>query len=248
MECYRGRQSALHHAAYLRMMKVLLALQLCEVAGVGLAGKSIFDYGFGAGTFFRYCPRDAELFGVEMDEENISAVKEMLVAESYTAIDLQRIEIAHWTEHPLLARKFEVILCSHVLEHLEDPVSFLRRIGDCLDDSSVFIGLVPLNERKMDPHHVQIVDRAKVEEWARLAGLKVKHYVEADPWLYWVQPVFASNKGINRLLAQAISLGVGLPATLLGARRWFGLGRIFGALTGSRPTQAGFVLTRPKAS
>ena len=248
MECYRGRQSALHHAAYLRMGKVLLALELCARAGVSLEDKDIFDYGFGAGTFFRYCPRDSRLFGVEMDQENIGAVDEMLREQGYGAVDLQRIEIARWMGHPLLARTFDVILCSHVLEHLPDPVGFLRRIAECMDEGSAFLGLVPLNERKMDPHHVQIVHREKIEDWARQAGLQVKLYVEADPWLYWVQPVFASNKGINRLLALGLSLGIGLPATLLGPRLWFQVSRIFAALTGSRPTQAAFILTRSPAS
>lgn len=247
MECYRGRQSALHHAAYMRTAKVLLALEVCAQAGVSLEDKDIFDYGFGAGTFFRYCPRDSRLFGVEMDGENVAAVEAMLREQGYSVVDFQRIEIERWTEHPLLARKFDVILCSHVLEHLPDPVGFLRRIGDCIGDSGAFLGLVPINERRMDPHHVQIVNREKVEEWARLAGLQVKLYVEADPWLYWVQPVFASNRGLMRPLALALSLGIGLPATLLGPRRWFQLSRVFATLTASRPTQAAFILTRPPA-
>src|SRR5438105_4257037 len=74
LTCYRGRQTILHHIAYMRMSKVLLALHLCEGAGLSLENKSIFDYGFGAGTFFRYCPPSSRLFGVEMDPENVAGV------------------------------------------------------------------------------------------------------------------------------------------------------------------------------
>ena len=243
-ECYRGRQSALHHTAYLRMAKVLLALHLCEKAGLSLEGKDIFDYGFGAGTFYRYCPVGSRLFGVEMDAENVEAVRAMLRERGVAGADLQTIEIERWQEHPLLGRTYDFILCSHVLEHLPDPVSFLRRMRECLHPSSAFMGLVPLNERTMDPHHVQAVDRAKVEEWARESGLRVTSYLEGDPWVYWVQPVFACNRGLMRGLALAISLGLGIPATLLGPRLWPRVGKLCALLTRSLPTQAAFILTR----
>ena len=117
MECYRGRQSWLHHAAYLRMGKVLLTLTLCRRAGVSLADKDILDYGFGAGTFFRYCPPDSRLFGVEIDLLNVEAVRAMLLERGGDGADLRVIEIESWDTHALLDRQYDVILCSHVLEH-----------------------------------------------------------------------------------------------------------------------------------
>src|SRR5205823_2387109 len=104
MECYRGRQGWLNHAAYMRMAKVLLTLRLCREAGVTLENKDLLDYGFGAGTFFRYCPPSTRLFGVEMDLENVNAVRAMLRERGIEDADLQTIDIAHWESHPLLAR------------------------------------------------------------------------------------------------------------------------------------------------
>lgn len=243
-ECYRGRQSALHHAAYMRMAKVLLALHLCERAGIDLDGKDIFDYGFGAGTFFRYCPRGSRLFGVEMDAENVESVRAMLHERGFPEPDLRTIEIERWQAHPLLERKYDVILCSHVLEHLPDPAMFLKSLRECLKGDGFFLGLVPVNERLMDPHHVQRLNRRKIEDYAQAAGLRVATYVETDPWPYWVQPVFAGEGRAMHQLAQFVSLALGLPATLLGSRAWFSLGKVFALLTASKPTQAGFILTR----
>ena len=244
-ECYRGRQSALHHAAYMRMAKVLLALHLCAKAGLTLEDKDIFDYGFGAGTFFRYCPRNSRLFGVEIDPENVHDVRLMLQARRHSGATLETIEIEHWQAHPLLDRQYDVILCSHVLEHLPDPVEFLRTIRACLRPAGRFLGLVPLNERVMDSHHAQRLDRAKLHGIAETAGLRVTTYLEADPWLYWVQPLFTREHGLVHKAAQFLSLGLGVPATLLGPSAWFGLAKIFAPLTASKPTQAGFILTLP---
>lgn len=243
MTCYRGRQSVLHHVSYMRMSKVLLALRLCEMAEIRLEGKDVFDYGFGAGTFFRYCPSSSRLFGVELDPENVSAVQTMLNRRGHTNTVLRLIDIDHWSKHPLLTLQYDVILCSHVLEHLPDPVNFLKIARRCLKDAGAFVGLVPINERKVDLHHLQVVNEETIRGWARDAGFSVQTYLEADPWLYWCQPMLASNTNRMRLITQAICLGIGIPATLLGPRLWSQLSRLYAALTASRPTQAGFVLT-----
>ena len=244
LECYRGRQSWLHHAAYLRMGKVLLALRLCHEAGLKLDGKDILDYGFGAGTFFRYCPAGSRLFGVEIDPQNVGAVREMLRERGCENADLRTIEIEHWESHALLDRQYDVILCSHVLEHLPDPVTFMKKMRDCLAPSGVFLGLVPLNERIMDPHHVQRLDRSKIHAFNEAAGLRVQTYIEADPWLYWFQPLFTRESGAVHKVAQAVSIALGLPATLLGADAWFSLSKAYAAISGSRPTQAAFLSVR----
>jgi 2-polyprenyl-3-methyl-5-hydroxy-6-metoxy-1,4-benzoquinol methylase len=244
LECYRGRQSPLHHAAYMRMGKVLFALLLCEEAGISLHGKEIFDYGFGAGTFFRYCPPNCRIFGVEIDALNVRSVQAMLSERGLQSLDLRSIDLENWASHPLLAKKYDVILCSHVLEHLADPVGFLTIMRCCLKPAGVFIGLVPLNERKMDIHHVQLVDRQKIDSWVEQSGFAVRTYREGDPWFYWVQPMLSSEKGLPRMLAQGLSLAIGLPATVLGPKWWARVSRLFGALSGSLPTQAGFVLAQ----
>lgn len=243
LECYRGRQGTLHHLAYMRMSKVLLTLELCRRAGLDLAGRDVFDYGFGAGTFFRHFPRDARLFGVEMDAENVAAVRGMLTARGREA-DLQTIDITRWTEHPLLARQYDVILCSHVLEHLPDPANFLNRIAQCLHAGGAFIGLVPINERVMEPRHVQRLDQSKLHAIASAAGLRVAAYLEADPWLYWIQPIWTRESGWRHRLAQGLSFGIGVVASALGPRWWTAAGEIFRPLTASKFTQAAFILTR----
>lgn len=90
---YRKRQGVLHHASYMRMCKVLLALRILRVAGMQLNGKSLLDYGFGAGTFFRYCPQETLLCGVEQDPVVCHEVAEMLQGRSFKNVDLQAIDI-----------------------------------------------------------------------------------------------------------------------------------------------------------
>ena len=238
---YRNRQTFLHHMAYMRMAKVLLALEVLEKTGVGLDRKAIFDYGFGAGTFFLHCPTNARIAGVEIDPVNVTDVQQRMQQRGFADVRLQTIVIEQWEQHPLLREQYDIFLCSHVLEHLPDPVTFLRRIRNCIKSDGVFVGLVPLNERCANPHHVQACDRIKIQSWLGQAGLKTRCYLESDPWLFWLQPFFATETGLRHKLAQAISLMLGIPATLVGHHIWETSSRAYARLTISKPTQAAFV-------
>lgn len=228
--------------AYMRMSKVLLTLRALDRAGIKTKDRTLFDYGFGAGTFFRYCPKDLELFGVEMDSENIRDVLQMLESRGQKAL-LEKIEIENWGEHPLLQRRYDIFLCSHVLEHLPDPTEFLRRVRSCIKPGGIFLGLVPLNERVPNPHHIHAPTRSMIESWISEAGYQMGWYEENDPYTFHFQPLYAVDRGWKHRAAQIVSLGLGVPASCVGQRIWFALGRIFSVLTLSKPTQAVFVCT-----
>jgi 2-polyprenyl-3-methyl-5-hydroxy-6-metoxy-1,4-benzoquinol methylase len=242
---YRGRQSWLHHVAYMRMCKVLLALRALRLGGVNLAGKKIFDYGFGAGTLFRYVPKSATLCGVEQDPVVVEEVGKMLRSRGYENVDLCAIDIATWREHALLQQQYDLFVCSHVLEHLADPVDFLQFVSAAVKPDGCFLGLVPVNERAPNPHHLQVVDKKVVRGWAVASGFEMLWYEENDPFLYWLQPLFTATNGWRHKLAQLISLDVGVSAKIFGERAWFSWGAIVGRLSRSKPTQAAFVL-RPR--
>jgi SAM-dependent methyltransferase len=244
LTCYRGTQGKLRHMAYMRMAKVLFLQKLIDAAEISLEHKRVFDYGFGAGTFFHVCPRSASLFGVELDPLAVQEVASSLRAAGFQKVDLRPLEIDSWAAHPLLQQRYDVIVCSHVLEHLPDPVGFLRKMKDCLPPGGSFLALVPINEREADPHHQLVVTRSAVDEWTRAADFEMAAYEEHDPWIYWTQPLFTHEAGLKHKAAQAISVSLGIPATLLGYRKWFKAGRAFASVTRSRPMQAGFVLRR----
>jgi SAM-dependent methyltransferase len=247
LECYRGAQGPLRHASYMRMAKVLLVQHLFEKWRVNLSGKRFFDYGFGAGTLFRYCPKDTHLLGVELDEVAVRESVEMLKRLGYQKVDLRPLAIETWEAHPLMAQKYDVIVCSHVLEHLPDPVRFLSKIRQCLNKGGLFIGLVPLNEKRQDPHHVRIVTREVVQSWLGPADLRMVDWLEADHLLYHVQPLFTFDRGIWHKMAQALCMGVGAVATTLQFRRWMRLDRWFARLLLSKPMQAAFILAARQA-
>ncbi|MFA6175277.1 MAG: class I SAM-dependent methyltransferase [Phycisphaerae bacterium] len=225
------------------MSKVLLALEVVRIANIDLGQKRIFDYGFGAGTFFRYCPLSAQLFGVEMDAQNVRDVALMLQTKGYREVDLRQIKIENWSAHPFLRQQYDFILCSHVLEHLVDPVGFLKILRHCLAPGGHFLGLVPLNEREDNPHHVHKPDKAMIASWAENSGYHVQVYCEADEIFYPFQPLYIYDEGFMHKLAQAVSLGLGVFSTVMGPNLWWRFNRLLRHVFPIKPTQAAFLLT-----
>jgi 2-polyprenyl-3-methyl-5-hydroxy-6-metoxy-1,4-benzoquinol methylase len=240
---YRGRQRWYHHLAYMRMGKVLLALEILRQAKVCLPGKRVLDFGFGSGTLLRSLPRSALLFGIEQDEVACEEAAAMLRKKGFAQVDLRPLDLDAKKSRSLLQESYDLVVLSHVLEHLSDPVGFLKSLRANLMPGGLLLGLVPIHEREKNPHHLQVADAIKIRDWASRAGFCMRQYQEGDPWFFWIQPLFNHNQGWRHRLAQLISFGFGCIAALLGPRVWLQLGRVFEALTGSRPTQAGFILS-----
>jgi SAM-dependent methyltransferase len=97
-------------------------------------------------------------------------------------------------EEFITEKKFDTIIMSHVLEHIEYPVSVLKRVYDWLDDNGVFLLSVPnarsihrlvavemglldsiyqLNQRDMELGHYRIYDIESLKMDAQKAGFNV---------------------------------------------------------------------------
>ena len=152
------------------------------MAGITLENKDILDYGFGAGTFFRYCPPGSRLFGVEMDAENVKAVRAMLEARGKHACGFADDQDRALVRASSCSRgEYDVILCSHVLEHIPHPSEFMERIRACLKPNGVFIGAGTTMSAKWTLTMFSRCPQSKIRTLARGAGLRVGYYVEADP-------------------------------------------------------------------
>ncbi len=241
---YRGGYSGLRTRSYIRVGKTHAARLLLKRNGIALTKRSVFDYGFGPGSFFLICGRDCSLAGLELDGENVAAVRKLLAERGYERVDLDAIEADRLSEHPLLERSYDLVVLSHVLEHLDEPEPLLRRLADCLAADGAVLGLLPLNEITRDEDHKRACDRDTVDRWAAQAGCEIADYVELDHFFYWVLPVVQAKSRIGRFAAQGLGLGAGLAASLFSPEFWFRMGSWFGSLTRSKPTQAVFLLRR----
>ena len=192
-------------------------------------GRRLLDYGCGSGGFAAaMAARGFDAVGLEPFSLGAAAEGPNL-----------RLLRGPLEEYADILGHFDVITLWHVLEHLDDPVGVLSRLGLLLAEGGAMVVSVPnLSswQRRLfgpgwfhldPPRHLAHYDRGSLARVLRAAGLEVvaehRHLPEYG-WSGWVQSAlnaalprpnvlyeFAKDRGALR------DLGPGSLATLLGA-------------------------------
>ncbi|WP_043716352.1 class I SAM-dependent methyltransferase [Brucella intermedia] len=83
-------------------------------------------------------------------------------------------------------KTYDIVICSHVIEHVDEPLKFVRRLQE-IARKKVFI-LTPYNERKefLAPGHTQIftqkfTENFEINEWRLLSSIA---------WGAWMTPPY----------------------------------------------------------
>jgi 2-polyprenyl-3-methyl-5-hydroxy-6-metoxy-1,4-benzoquinol methylase len=113
--------------------------------------------------------------------------------------------------------KYDVISCSHVLEHVDDDVGLLKHFNRLLKREGILVLNLPVNEVWNDPKHAHKYDRESIVKLMTNNGFKILQYTEADRWSafilnYELHTRFFTGKFFGKSMRL---LGAILPATLL---------------------------------
>jgi SAM-dependent methyltransferase len=99
------------------------------------SGGSLLDLGCSEGGFLRVMSGPSwKLFGVEMSSE---------VAKRAEANTGAKVFVGDILDAPFPSASFDVITCSHVLEHVYDPQAVLRKVVDWLKPGGIFYVAIP---------------------------------------------------------------------------------------------------------
>ena len=128
------------------------------------------------------------IVGVDIDKEGIDQLKKQ--------------GLSVFTEKEIKEKgvKYQVILMADVIEHVNDPVSFLSDYSALLNDDGIFIittpnatrisnstGLLLINHFSVNPEHTFWFCSKTIVEVANRAGLKFKDF-------YWLKEYFSMGE------------------------------------------------------
>ena len=156
--------------------------------------RSILDIGCGNAELLRLI--DAAFPGRALAGVDLSAV---VVEQNARALPHVRFSVCDITRDALPG-PVDVVVCSEVLEHLDDPAAALARIADALEPGGHAILTTPTGKVHTTERHFGHVRHPRAEElvaWCDRAGLRT---VEL---LNWGFPMYRLTKWATNLNAEA---------------------------------------------
>jgi SAM-dependent methyltransferase len=168
-------------------------------------GIAIFDHGFGAGDMLFAFPVGTEIAGVELSQSDVEAARLEAMERGFYDADLRPLEPglpmpSGWTG------RFDLLISSHVLEHIQEPTPVLRELITLLKPSGIACIIVPINERVgEDENHFHWFTEESFRTMLEDAGLVVEEVHAVDRLWRLLCPVFYLRQrhpqSIWRLLA-----------------------------------------------
>jgi SAM-dependent methyltransferase len=189
----------------------------------------VLDTGCGRGDFLARCrAKGHRIVGVETD------AKAALLARSQ-GIEVHEGPVASFA---LGAHgRFDVACAFHVIEHVADPLAFVRGLVACAKPGGLIVVSVPNDERTwrpmvepldFPPHHVTRWTKRSLEMLANRAGLAMGE-LETEP-----MPWETARHSLEKKIHQRVGGGVGAVAGFLASRGLLPSKRLYRALDVSR--------------
>jgi SAM-dependent methyltransferase len=162
-----------------RMRHEIIARLLCDDAGKG--AMRIFDLGSGQGDLaqmLRPLLPEARLVGAELSESGVAISQRKVPTATFLVADILQTppalaELCGWATHAV---------CSEVLEHVENPVTFLKCAGRYLAPDARVIVTVPGGPMSAFDRHIghrQHFNRARIRSILEEAGYSVERTCHA---------------------------------------------------------------------
>lgn len=157
------------------------------------------DYGFGHGSMFYKLPKTWQYFGYEISEY---AKNNMIKRAKYL-----NINYTNYLYKQLINvrddNKFDLITCSHVLEHLENDDEIIKLFYNKLSNKGLLLINLPINEYFDDIKHLRKYDRDSAMELLEKNGLRIIDVIEEDRLSALL--MYIDNNGNRNILIKFIS-------------------------------------------
>jgi SAM-dependent methyltransferase len=164
---------------YDQVSKRNIAQDLIRRARLRMSGWRILDIGFGDGLILESMPRDTHLAGVEIIPAYVERARERARRQGYLSADFKVFDGEG--QIPFSSGTFDLVVCSHVLEHVPDDRALLADIRRLVRPGGLALILIPINEEDYDdPNHVRKYRPEEFLGFLRRGGLEPQVHLEAD--------------------------------------------------------------------
>jgi len=146
---------------------------ILQQIGFATRQRTVLEIGFGSGDLLLRFPTSCRLMGLELSRAAVEAVQADPRLASYRE---------HWLDTvgpdgslPAPPWSADLLLCSHVLEHVPDDRRLLQQACSLVRPGGLLALFVPLETPGFDPKHVRCYTTASFADLVQSAGLELLH-------------------------------------------------------------------------
>jgi SAM-dependent methyltransferase len=156
--------------------RLLVMEELFRRFDIPFERQRVYELGFGTGAMLFRFDVSSTLHGAELSDGAVRALREDPRTASYAGSAIVACDRDGRPAFP--ARDYDVIIASHVLEHVPDDLEVLRAFAAHLAHDGHVLVFLPLERPRHNPDHARVYTRAGFVRRLREAGLEPVHVEE----------------------------------------------------------------------
>jgi len=173
---------------YDTQVKRKTCLALIKTLKAEWAYKKILEVGFGSGDVLFSFPKNCELYGIELSSSAVERASSLADKKGYRKFKFFTAQQPFYI--PLDDHSIDLVVASHVLEHVESDVDCLKEVWRILKHKGSFAVLVPINERFKDKNHLRRYTSEGCRTICEGLGFTLLHEVENELLFYLVEQMY----------------------------------------------------------
>src|SRR4030095_14939076 len=141
-------------------------------------GHRVLEVGAGTGLLTKFLARQERVLATELDPEYVDLLRRTFADKPN--VQVRQLDLAQLGEDGIPRRAFDTVVCSNVLEHIEDDNKALAAIHDVLEPGGRVVLIVPALQSLYGSidraiHHYRRYSREEILGKLERAGLTVEH-------------------------------------------------------------------------
>ncbi|MGH7893192.1 MAG: glycosyltransferase, partial [Candidatus Binatia bacterium] len=140
-------------------------------------GRRILEIGSGTGLMTKYLAGRGDLTATDVDEEYVDLLTRTFAHAPN--VQVRHLDLAKLAADGVPMRHFDTVVCSNVLEHIEDDRRALTAMREALEPGGRVVLIIPAIKAlygsiDRNIHHFRRYSREEIEEKLRAAGLEIE--------------------------------------------------------------------------